>query len=332
MATTRNPVWAVLLVAGVISGIGIRMAMAQGVDNFPSRPIVVVVPAEGSGTTHMEMRLFAESVKERTGKAIVVESKGGAGMTIGTAYVAKARPDGYTLLVPSAAFAMGGAIYPNLPYDNIRDFEPITLLVKHVFLFLVHPSSPFKSMRDYIAYARTHPGELNFSTSGLGGVTHLCGELLHYMTKTNATFVHYKVSSQRLVDVTAGRVHASITAPVSALPMIKAGRLRALGITSAERIALLPDMPTIAEQGVPGFEYSSWVGLAAPARTPPAIINTLNEMWVQAVKDPGVIKKLEGDGTIMVGNTPAQFREFIVSETKRWHTVIKATGVKIEAD
>ena len=303
---------------------------AQDGADFPSKPVFVVVPAEGGGTTHVEMRIFAESIRERTGKTIVVESRAGAGMTIGTAYVAKAKPDGYTLLVPSAAFAMGNSIYPDLPYDNVKDFVPITLLVKHVFLFLVHPSSPFKTMGDYISYARSHPGELNFSTSGLGGVTHLCGELLHYMTKTKVTFVHYKVSSQRLIDVTAGRVHASITAPISALPMIKAGKLRALGITSAERIALLPDMPTVAEQGVPGFEFSSWVGLAAPAGTPPSIINAHNTMWVQAVKDPAVVKKLAADGTIMVGDTPEQFRQFIVGETNRWRTVIKATGVKVE--
>ncbi len=301
-------------------------------DAFPSRPIFVVVPSEGSGTTHTEMRLFAENVRQRTGKSIVVESRGGAGMTIGTGYVAKAKPDGYTILVPSAAFAIAPSVYPDLPYDNIRDFAPITLLVKHVFLLLVHPSSPFKSAKDYIEYARTHPGELNFSTSGAGGVTHMFGELLHYSTKTKATFIHYKVASQRLLDVTAGRVHASITAPVSALPMVKAGKLRAIGITSAERISLLPEMPTIAEQVAPGLEFSSWVGLAAPAKTPPAVINTLHGMWTQVLKDPNILAKLAPDGTIIVGNSPEEFRKFIVAETDRWRTVIKATGMKIEME
>ena len=302
----------------------------ESAQNFPSRPIMVVVPLEGSGTTNTEIRLFAESVRERTGKAIVIENKAGAGMTIGTAYVAKAKPDGYTILVPSAAFTIGPSVYPDLPYDNVRDFAPITLLVKHVFLLLVQPSSPFASVRDYITYARTHPGELNFSTAGIGGVAHMCGELLHYLSGTKVTFVHYKVVGQRLLDITAGRVHASITAPVSALPLIKAGKLRAIGITSARRIGLLPDMPTIAEQGVPEFEFSSWLGLAAPARAPPAIINALNAMWVQAVRDPNIVSKLAGDGTIMVGDSPDEFRKLIVSETNRWRTVIKATGLTVD--
>ena len=318
--------------AAACIGLSPAAVMAQGADDFPSRPITVVVPSDGAGTVNTEVRLFAESVKEASGKPIIVENKGGAGSTIGTAYVAKSKPDGYTLLAPNAALPISPAIYPGLTYDPVKDFSAVTLLDKHVFILLVHPAAPFRTARQYVAYAKAHPEELNFSTTGIGGVTHLGGALLHYMTGTRVTFIHYKSPAQRLLDVTAGRVHASMTAPLSALPLMKSGKLRALGISSTERIALLPDLPTIAEQGVPGYEYASWVGIVAPAKTPPAVINKLNAMWVASVKDPNVIRKLEADGTLMVGSTPDALQRYIDSETARWSKLIKATNMKIEAE
>lgn len=322
-----------LSLAGVLIAMLPTAAFGQAqADDYPSRPVIIVVPSDGTGTVDSETRLFAQSVAEKSGRTFLIENKGGAGMTIGTAYVAKARPDGYTLLSTNAAFVITPSIYPDIPYDNIRDFAPITLLDKHIYVLLVHPSAPIRSVGDYIAYARRNPDELNFSTTGVGGVAHLAGALLHYMTNTKVTFIHYKAPSQRLLDLMTGRVNASVTAPLNAMPLMKSGKLRAIGITSNQRIALLPDLPTIAEQGVPGYEYGSWGGLVAPARTPRAIINKLNAMFVQAVKDPNVIEKLESDGTIMVGNTPEQFRQYIATETDRWRKLIKATGMKIEAD
>jgi len=317
----------------MVLGLMSHEVFGQGsTDDYPSRPIMIVVPSEGSSTINTETRLFVQSVTANTGKTFVIENRGGAGSTIGRAYVAKSKPDGYTLLSTNAAFVITPSIYPDLPYNNVRDFAPITMLDTHVYVFLVHPSAPFRNMKEYVAYARSHPEELNFSTTGIGGVTHLAGALLHYMTKTRVTFVHYKAPSQRLVDLMSGRVSASITAPLNAMPLVKAGKLHAIGITSQQRIALVPELPTVAEQGVSGYEFGSWGGLLAPARTPAAVVGKLNTMFVQAVKDPGVARKLESDGTIMVGSTPEYFQKYIAFDTDRWRKLIKATGMKIEAD
>ena len=309
------------------------IALGQGaVDDYPSRPVTIVVPSDGNSTINTETRLFTQSITARTGKTFVIENKGGAGTTIGTAFVAKSKPDGYTLLSTNAAFVITPSIYPDLSYDNVKDFAPITMLDTHVYVLLVHPSAPFRSVRDYIAYARRNPEELNFSTTGVGGVTHLAGALLHYMTRTKVTFVHYKAPNQRILDLMSGRVNATITAPLNAMPLMNAGKLRGIGITSSVRIPLLPDLPTVAEQGVPGYEFGSWGGILAPARTPSVVIGRLNAMFVQAVKDPEIVRKLESDGTIMVGNRPEQFRQHIVLETDRWRKLIKATGMKIDAE
>lgn len=332
-ASSRNllPLAAVFLLACLPDSTAAAEPSGSAED-FPARPVVIVVPSEGSSTLNTETRLFTQSVTARTGKAFVIENRGGAGSTIGTAYVAKARPDGYTLLSTNAAFVITPAIYADLPYDTVRDFAPVTLLDKHLYVLLVHPGAPYKTVGEYLAYARQHPDALNFSTTGAGGVTHLAGALLHYLSQTRVTFVHYKTPNQRLVDLMAGRVSASITAPLNAVPLMKAGKLRAIGVTSSQRIPMLPDVPTVAEQGVPGYEYGSWGGLVAPARTPPNAIARLNALFVQAVKDPEVIAKLEPDGTIMVGNTPEQFRQYIVTETERWRRLVRDTGIEIQPD
>ncbi len=298
-------------------------------DDYPTKPVVIVVPYEGGGVVEQEFRLFMNSIHETTGKTFIMENRAGAGTTIGTAYAAKAAPDGYTLLTVNSPFTVAPTIYPDLPYDNLRDFAPISLLTKHAFLILVHPAAPFRDAREYIQYARDHPEELNYSTAGIGSAAHLTGMMLHYMSKTKVTFVHYKNSNQRLVDLMAGRVHASSGTFALSMGNIKAGKLRAIGVTTRERVPVWPDLPTIAEQGVPDYDHASWVGVSAPARVPPAIIRKLNGMFVQSLKDPKTIKTLEGDGTIMVGSTPEDFRRYIAAETERWRTLIRQSGITI---
>ena len=303
-------------------------AWGQGAADYPVKPVMVVVPFDGDGSIQTEYRLYAQSVLEATGKTFLVENRGGAGGTIGTAYVARATPDGYTVLGTNTGFAITPAIYPDLSYDALKDIAPVTLLSKKVFFLVVHPSSPFRNVQDYIAYARSHPGEINFSTGGMGTTTHLPGALLHYMTKTTAVFIPYKAPSQRLVDLMGGRVHAAVVSPVTGLANIKAGKMKPLGVTSSERIALYPELPTIAEQGVPNFEFSSWTGLFAPGRTPPAIVARLNTMFVAATKDKNYTKKLDADGSIMLGTSSEQFRQFLASETKKYRDLIRDTGIK----
>lgn len=306
-------------------------ALAQGgADTYPSRPVTMVQPLAGGGASEIQFRLYLQSILEKTGARFVIDYKGGAGTTIGTAYVSKAAPDGYTLLQVNSAYSIAPSVYPNLPYDNVRDFAPILLTTKDAFILVVSPGAPYKTVAEYVAYAREHPRELNFGTGGLGGSSHLPGEMLHFLSNTKATFIHYKSPPQRLIDLMAGRVQSAVATFGLAMGYIKSGKLRAIGVTSSQRIPVWTEMPTVAEQGVPGFDASAWGGLVAPARTPPAIINKVNALFVAALKDPVVAKKLEADGTIIVGSTPEQFAQHIVAENERWRRLIRETGLKLE--
>ncbi len=318
------------LLAIALGALGSSSAIAQqAADTFPNKPITIVLPNQGGTTMDIEIRLFTQSILENAKVQVVVEAKPGAGTTIASAYVARAKPDGYTILGTNASFTIVPAVYPDLPFDNIKSFSPITLLDKHPFVVLVNPSSPYKTITEYLAYVRANPDALNYSTSGVGGVTHLAGVLLHYLSGTKVTYIHYKSSTERLTDVIAGRAHISMTAPTAAMPLINSGKLRPIGVTTDQRVSPLPNVGTVEEQGVPGYEFTSWIGVLGPANLPAPILNKLNQLWIATIKDPKVIKRLESDGTIMVGNTPAQFRQAIVTETERWRKVIKETGVQV---
>ena len=308
-------------------------AHAQGAaGDYPSKPINFVVPFDAGGPQDTALRNYAGSIQKSTGAQFVILNRLGAGTTVGSASVARAAPDGYTILSASPAFAISPSMYTNLTFDNVRDFEPISLLEEQGYLFVVHASAPFKTLRDYIEYARTHPGELNYSTGGVGGATHFPGELLHYMTKTKVTFVHYKSPAQRLIDLVAGRVHVSVGSAFNVMPQVKAGKLRPLAATTRKRLPVFPDIPTAEEAGVKGFEYSAWMGVLAPASTPPAVVNKLNALFLAAQKDPIVTKKAEGDGIMLVGSSPAEFRQFVTRETSKWRELIKATNMELQTD
>ena len=315
----------------LLGGIPAGSSQAQTApDNYPSKPVTIVQPLAGGGASEIQFRLFLQSILDKTGARFVIDYKGGGGTTIGTAFVAKAPPDGYTLLQVNSAFSIAPSVYPNLPYDNVKDFAPILITTKDAFILVIDPAAPYKSLPEYITHARTHPGELNFGTGGLGGSSHLPGELLHFLTKTKATFIHYKSPPQRLVDMMAGRVQSAVATYGLAIGYIKSGKLRAIGVTSGQRLPNWPDMPTIAEQGVPGYEASAWGGLVAPARTPAPVVARLNSLFTGALRDPAIVKKLEGDGTLIVASTPEQFGQFIVTENERWRRLIKETGLKLE--
>ncbi len=302
---------------------------AQGIaEDYPVKPVILVIPGEGAVSVDGEFRLFTQSILETTGKQFVIESRAGAAGVIGTAYVAKAAPDGYTILGANSSFTLSPGLHPNIPYDNVRDFAPIILLDKRVFVLVVHPSTGFTSLAQYLAYARANPGKLNYGTNGPGASTHMPGALLHQMTNTQVTFVHYKASSQRLVDLMAGRIQAATSTIITNMANFKAGKLRPLGVTGSQRVSIWPDMPTIAEQGVPGYEVTSWIGLLAPAKTPTAMIAKLNALFIGAGKDPKVTKKIEADGTQIMNSTPEQFRDLIVTETVRWKKVIQDMGIR----
>jgi tripartite-type tricarboxylate transporter receptor subunit TctC len=302
----------------------------ESADAYPSKPVTLVIPFAPGTSIDQAFRLYAQSVLENTGKQFIMNYRVGAAGSIGAASVAKAPPDGYTLVAATSALVITPFVYSNLTYDHIKDFAPITLMVKQLYVLVAHPSAPFRNAQEYIAYARAHPEKIDYATAGAGSSTHLPGALLHYMTNTKVTFIHYKAATQRMLDLIAGRVHVTGATLAAALPHIKTGKLRSLGVASAQRTPLYPDMPTIAEQGVPGYEYSGWNGLSAPAGTPPAVINKLHAMFVTAGKDPNVVTKMEASGTMMVNSTPGEFRQHILAETDRWRTFIKATGLKLE--
>lgn len=302
----------------------------ESVDAYPSKPVTILLASAGSSSIDVEFRLYSQSIMEKTGKQFVLDYKGGGGGTIGITYAAKAAPDGYLLHAATSSLVTTPHMHSNLTYDVLRDFAPITLMTKHVFLLVVHPSAPFRNARDYIDYARSHPGELNWGTAGIGNSSHMPGALLHSMSKTQVAFVHYKQASQRLVDLMAGRTHATAVTPVTGMASVKAGKLKVLGITSATRSPAFPDVPTIAEQAVPGYEFTSWVGLVAPAKVPQAFIQKLNALFVEAGKNPDVVKKIQFDGTIMVNNSPEEYRKFLAGELERWGKVIREGNIKAE--
>ena len=316
----------VMAVLAAVTGSSLAFAQSPPSD-FPTKPVSVVAPFT-TGASEAEFRLFLHSILEHTGKRFIIDIKPGAGSTIGTAYVAKAAPDGYTLLIAGPAHTIAPSLYPDLPYDNIKDFAPITLLNKRAFFIAFNNSTPYSTIADYVAYAKANPGAINVGTSGLGSSTHLAAELLHYLSGIKVTYVHYKAPNQRLVDLMAGRVNATVVAFGSGFQQVKAGKMRAIAVTSNQRVPIAQELPTVEEQGVRGYDYSSWGGVLAPARTPSAIIDRLNAIFVQSTKDPDLVKKLEGDGSLMIGSTPQQFRQLLVTETERWRKVVKEAGIQ----
>jgi tripartite-type tricarboxylate transporter receptor subunit TctC len=304
----------------------------ESINDYPSKPVTILLASAGGSSIDTEFRLYMQSIQEKAGKTFVLDYKGGGGGTIGIAYAAKAAPDGYLFHGATSSLVTTPHMHDKLAYDVMRDFAPVTLMTKHIFLLVVHPSAPFRNAKDYMDYVRAHPGEMNWSTGGIGNSAHMPGALLHSMSKTQVTFVHYKQASQRLIDLMAGRVHVTAVTPVTGMANVKAGKLRALGVTSLTRSPAFPDIPTVAEQAVPGYEFVSWVGLVAPAKTQPAIIDKVNALFVAAGKDPNVMKKIEADGTIAVNNSPAEFRKFMGEELSRWGKVIREGKIKAEGD
>jgi tripartite-type tricarboxylate transporter receptor subunit TctC len=326
--TMQHLTTAALLAACIASAAAPLSRAQESVDAYPSKPVTIILASQGASSVDVEFRLYGQAIQEKTGKQFIIDYKGGGGGTIGIAHVAKAVPDGYTLHGATSALVTTPSMHDNLSYNVMRDFAPVSLMTKHVFLLVVHPSAPFRSAKDYIEYARTHPGELLWGTAGLGGSSHMPGALLHSMSKTQVTYVHYKQASQRFVDLMAGRTHVTAVTPVTGMANVKAGKLKVLGISGATRSPAFPDIPTIAEQAVPGYEFTSWVGLVAPAKVPPAFVRKVSAMFVEAGKDPDVIKKIQADGTIMVNSSPEEYRKFLVSELARWGKVIREGNIK----
>jgi tripartite-type tricarboxylate transporter receptor subunit TctC len=297
---------------------------------YPNKPIKLIVPFAPGGTTDILGRLAAAELSKVLGVSAVVENRPGAGGNIGADAVAKSAPDGYTLLVGTVGTqAINHSLYPKIPFDSLKDFEPITLLATVPNVLVVHPSVPAKTTKELIAFVKSKPGKLNYASSGNGTSIHLGAELFKSMTGTFITHIPYRGSTPALTDLMAGQADMMFDNLPSALPFIKSGRLRAIALTSAKPSAALPGVPTIGET-VPGFEASSWFGIWAPAGTPKEIITKLNQVLVAYLQNPEAKEKIAAQGADTVGNSPEQLNAFVKAELTKWAKVVKQSGAKID--
>ena len=316
--------WALGLLLAVVAG----GAWAQA---YPVKPIRLVVPFPPGGATDILARAVAQKLTDAWGQSVIVDNRPGAGGNIGSELVAKAAPDGYTLeLGTVGTHAINASLYSKMPYDHVRDFAPVILVAGVPNVLVVNPGLPVNSVQELIAYAKANPGKLNFASSGSGTSIHLAGELFKVMAGVQMTHVPYKGSSPALQDLLGGQVQLMFDNLPPSLPHIKAGKLRALGVTSATRAPALPDVPTIAESGLPGFEASSWFGVLAPAGTPPAIIAKLNAEIAKWLDTPEAKEKMLTLGANAAGGTPEDFAKHIAAETAKWAKVVKESGAKVD--
>jgi tripartite-type tricarboxylate transporter receptor subunit TctC len=294
-----------------------------GAQSYPAKPIRIIAPFSPGASTDIVGRLLAAKLTESWGQPAVVENRAGAGGVIGATYVAKAPPDGYTLLMASVGSMGTIALRKNAPYDPVKDFAPITLGVRAASVFSVHPSLPVTNVKQLIAIARARPGQLNYSTSGLGSPSHLATELFNTMAGVKTVHVPYKGPVEAMTDLLTGRVEMSITSVVSTLPLYRSGRLRVLASTGRTRMTELPDIPTMIESGLPGYEVYVWYGVMAPAGTPKDIVTKLNHELVRIFNLPDVKAKLLAQGGELATGTPEEFLEFVRRDVERWTKVIR---------
>jgi len=303
------------------------MAPAWGQSSYPTRTVRLIVPSSPGGGTDISARILAPQLTQFLGQQVIVENRPGAGTMIGGEAVARAAPDGYTLLMGISTLAINPAMYKKVPYDALKDLAPISQAVALSNVLVIHPSLPSRNLKEFIAFAKARPGDLNFASAGKGTSPHLSMELFLVLAKLKMLHVPYKGSGPGVTDLIAGHVPVMMPNMLSAQPHIKSGRLRALGVTGGKRAPGADDIPTIAEAGVPGYEAVQWYGVLAPAGTPAEIIGKLHTGVVRAVQNPEVRKRLMNDGAEPVGSSPAEFGAYIRTETEKWARVIKAAGI-----
>jgi tripartite-type tricarboxylate transporter receptor subunit TctC len=303
---------------------------ANAQDAYPTRPLRIVVPSGSGSGSDILARMIAQRLTERLGKQVIIENRTGAGNMIGYEFAARSAPDGYTLVSGVSTLAINPATYKKVPYDALRDFEPISHTANVPNLLVTHPALPVQNLRDLIALARSRPGELLYASAGHGTNPHLTIELLGSMAQLRFVHVPYKSGPPGLTDLMAGQVQLMATAMNYLRPHALAGRLRALGVTTARRAVSMPDMPTLAESGLPGYESVQWYSMLAPAKTPRPIIERLNREIVTYLRLPDVVEKMTADGNEIVAGTPEEFAAFLRAETVKWAKVARAAGIKPE--
>jgi tripartite-type tricarboxylate transporter receptor subunit TctC len=304
-------------------------AAAQG--NYPNKPITIVVPFAAGGTTDILARVVGQALGTELGQPVVVDNRAGAGGNIGAQFAAKAPADGYTLFMGTVGtHAINQSLYKKLPFDPIKDFAPLTRVAMVPNLLVANPGKPYKNVKELIAYAKANPGKVNFGSSGSGSSIHLSGELFNSLAKVQMVHVPYKGSAPAVTDLLGGQIDVMFDNMPSAIQHVRAGKLRPLAVTTAKRSPELPDVPTVAEAGVPGYEATSWFGMFAPAGTPAPVVTKLNLALAKVLSDADVKKKLAEQGAEPYAEKPEQFAEFIRKETAKWSQVVKASGASAD--
>jgi tripartite-type tricarboxylate transporter receptor subunit TctC len=315
---------------GVLAFCLLAFATGAFAQSYPSRPIRFIVPFPPGGGNDIVGRIVAAKLSENLGQQVVVDNRGGAGGTIGSDITAKAPPDGYTLLVNNISLAVNHTLFTRLPYDTLKDLAPVTLIGRQPNIVVIHPALPAKSVRELLALARAKPGELTYGSGGIGTASHLATEMLKLMTKTEMVHVPYKGLGPALTDLMGGRLQLIVSTMASALPPMKAGKLRPLAVTTARRSSFFPELPTMDEAGVKGYEFSTWYGLLVPAGTPRAIVDKVNAETRKALAAPIVMEQFTGQGLEPGSSTPQEFGAYLRSEVAKWGKVVKASGATPE--
>jgi len=319
------------IVGGLFAMLPTAALSADAPEAWPTKRITYVVPFAPGGNTDTLARIISEKLTGTLGQPVIVDNKPGAGGNIGSDFVAKAKPDGYTILGGTiSSHAINSSIYPKMPYDATKDFEPITLIASSPLVLAVPANSPYKTAKDLLAAAKAKPGDLTFASAGTGTSPHLAGELLKSVTHVDVTHVPYKGSGPAVTDLIAGHVQFMFDTALIVGPHIKAGKLRPLAVTSSKRVKTLPDVPTLVEAGLPGYEIGSWQAIFAPAGTPKPIVQKLNTSIVGVLKMPDVQERLAGLGMDTVAGTPDELGQFQKAEVVKWSKIVKEANIKPE--
>ena len=305
-------------------------AHAQPADPYPSKPVRVIVGLAPGGGTDIIARLLTQKMSDNLKRSFIVENRTGAGGTLSYALVAKSAPDGYTLLAVASGYAISPAVYPKLSYDPIKDFTPISVVVQAPILLMVHPALPARSVQDLLALARSPRARLDAASAGHGTSNHLALELFNNLAGLKIAHVPYKGTGQALVDLMAGQVQVMFGNILSSLQYVRIGRIRALAVTSVKRSGVIPDLPTVIESGVPGYETTTWHGWLGPAGLPPELVAKLNAELARAVRSREVMEKLSDDGGEPVAGSPEHFRNHLATEIARWRKVVRDAGIRVE--
>ena len=316
------------LAAATLAVAGMGSALAA--DAYPDKPLTMIVPFSAGGTTDILARIVGQALGQELGQTIIIENKPGAGGNIGAQQASRAKADGYTLFMGTVGtHAINQALYKKLPYDPAKDFAPLSRVANVPNLLVAHPSRPYKTVQEMIAYAKKHPGEVTYGSPGSGASPHVSGALFQSMTGAEMTHVPYKGSAPAISDLLGNQIAVMFDNMPSAIQHVRSGKLRPIAVTTAKRSSELPDVPTIAEAGVPGYEATSWFGLWAVAGTPAPILTKLQTALTKVLKDPAVAKKIADQGGEVVIETPAQFDAFIKSEAAKWGKVVKESGAEV---